>query len=66
MIYIETKNKNKTIIWLFSLVWRKRLYCTFEEDYARVIQVTGWRSALIEKPISKHRERWSFIFWWYE
>lgn len=51
----EGVNVNGLVRFLFSLVWRRRL------RRCRLVQVTGWRSCLIDNEWGR-RERVTFLF----
>lgn len=55
--------KNKTLIKIFSFIYKKHLENWWDEKSAKVIFITGWRNALIETP-SGYRSRISFCFLW--
>lgn len=39
--------KQKILCWLFSKVYKKWLYVPHNSTYDKVIEVSGWRSALV-------------------
>jgi len=51
---------------MFAWYWRKRLIFYGSRTPARVVQVTGLRSALVEGPAGRLRVKFLFkIFKWY-
>lgn len=55
--------ENKFICGLFSLIWRRRLWNCFFRSYNKVVEVRGWRSALVQTE-STARYHTTFLFWW--
>jgi len=41
------------IKYIFSVVWKNRLYDCHTGEQSKVIKVRGWRSALIETPVGQ-------------
>lgn len=57
--------KNKIVIKVFSFVWRKQLNNWWNGKPAKVIQVTGWRNALVDQP-GGGRMRIAFCPLWFK
>jgi len=62
---VKMKTKNKIIVNIFSWIWKKQLKDWWNEKPAIVIQVTGWRSALVDSPTAQ-RMRISFCPLWFK
>jgi hypothetical protein len=61
--YIFSKiGYNKFVRWLWGRIYKKWLYVSFYKDYSDVVQVKGWRTALVEDK-GKHRSTMTPIFW---
>jgi hypothetical protein len=49
---------------IFSIVYRRWLWCEFTQRHDRVIRVKGWRTAIVESA-GKRRHTMSPCFLWF-
>lgn len=50
--------------YLWSIIYKKWLWCSYTKKYYKVIKVKGWRTAIIDNGCS--RKSRTPIFWWFK
>ena len=56
--------KRRWICWVWAKVYRRWLWNDFYKEYDEVVQVRGWRTALIDTK-GGARQTISPCFWWF-